>query len=219
MSVSFCCPKCKASFHVSDEHAGKRAKCKKCGAPLRIPSLAAQAEAPPLPKHRTSGADAHDREAASVELPRQTPEPVPPPPASLRTGPAQRSTQPPPPLTRSSQPAGSLPGQRDIPQAPQKERYWWRTPQAEAVIITVVLAIPLVCVLGAALASWGKSLGEFVPGAKLGVVFPIWWGIHILRDKRYAGLSDPLRALPCVLLGLSGLFILVVILKLLADSQ
>ncbi len=85
MSISFCCPKCKTSFHVSDEHAGKRAKCKKCGAPLRIPSLAAQAEALPLPERRTSGADAHGREAASAELPRQTPESVPPPPVSLQT--------------------------------------------------------------------------------------------------------------------------------------
>ena len=85
MSISFCCPKCKASFRVSDEHAGKKAKCKKCGAPLQIPSLAAQAEAPPLPEHRASGADAHDREAASAEVPRQTPESVPPPPVGLQT--------------------------------------------------------------------------------------------------------------------------------------
>ncbi len=94
MSISFCCPKCKASFRVSDEHAGKRAKCKKCGAPLRIPSLAGQAEAPPLPERRTSGADAHDRESASIELPRPTPEPIPPPPASLRS---HGSPPPPPP--------------------------------------------------------------------------------------------------------------------------
>lgn len=105
MSISFCCPKCETSFHVSDEHAGKRAKCKKCGAPLRIPSLAAQAEAPPVPEHRASGADAHDRETSKAEVPHQTPESVPPPPASLRSGPAQRSTRPLPPSARPSQPA------------------------------------------------------------------------------------------------------------------
>ncbi len=61
MSISFCCSKCETSFHVSDEHAGKRAKCKKCGAPLRIPSLAGQAKIPPLPPP-----DAHPQGASGA---------------------------------------------------------------------------------------------------------------------------------------------------------
>ena len=219
MSISFCCSKCKASFRVSDEHAGKRAKCKKCGAPLRIPSLAAPAEVPPLPERRTSGADAHSREAASAGLPRQPPEPVSPPPTSLRSGPAQRYTQPPPPSTRSSQPAASLPGQRDVPQAPQKERFWWRTPQAEVVIVTAFLGSLLVAGTINALMSSGKPVGSIFHAIRLGVVLPISWGVYTLRDKRYSGLPKPLRVLPYVLLGLSGLLVLVVVFKLLAGAQ
>ena len=73
MSISFHCPKCEAPFRVSNEHAGKRAKCKKCGASLQIPSLAVQAEAPPPPSKvhpQSASATGKVNAPASVTPPR-----------------------------------------------------------------------------------------------------------------------------------------------------
>jgi len=38
MSIAVTCPKCSASFKAKDEHAGKKAKCPKCGGPIVVPS-------------------------------------------------------------------------------------------------------------------------------------------------------------------------------------
>src|SRR5205085_5548472 len=40
------CPQCNAAFSVADNLAGRRARCKKCGTPMTVPSL----QAPPLPQ-------------------------------------------------------------------------------------------------------------------------------------------------------------------------
>ncbi len=42
--IEFACPACGAAFRVADEHAGKSARCKQCGADIRVP--AAEAAAP-----------------------------------------------------------------------------------------------------------------------------------------------------------------------------
>ena len=40
MTISFGCPNCNAPLHAPDEYAGGRARCKKCGTKIRIPTSA-----------------------------------------------------------------------------------------------------------------------------------------------------------------------------------
>ncbi|MEO1700135.1 MAG: hypothetical protein AAFU73_22815 [Planctomycetota bacterium] len=42
MSIHVTCAACGASYNVAEEHAGKRAKCKECGAALQIPALSGE---------------------------------------------------------------------------------------------------------------------------------------------------------------------------------
>jgi predicted Zn finger-like uncharacterized protein len=48
MTISTACPGCGASYTVSDTLAGKKAKCKKCGAILTIPNPASELADVPL---------------------------------------------------------------------------------------------------------------------------------------------------------------------------
>jgi hypothetical protein len=45
--IHFTCPECNATLRATDERAGTRFKCGKCGSPVRVPAAAAlQAPAP-----------------------------------------------------------------------------------------------------------------------------------------------------------------------------
>jgi hypothetical protein len=37
--LSFECPLCRAKYEVGDQHAGRKTKCRQCGAPLQVPDL------------------------------------------------------------------------------------------------------------------------------------------------------------------------------------
>ena len=70
--IDFTCPQCHSAFSVPDNLAGRRARCKKCGTPLTIPSSAAeeiliepQQAAPKLPpRTRRLKADADQMKQA-----------------------------------------------------------------------------------------------------------------------------------------------------------
>ena len=50
MAITFRCPNCDKHFTVADEHAGKRAKCKGCGAAMQIPGGQEDLEITPHPE-------------------------------------------------------------------------------------------------------------------------------------------------------------------------
>src|SRR6476620_9706678 len=47
--ITFTCAGCGRSFTVPDEFAGRKAKCKSCGAPVEVPATAATPVAPSAP--------------------------------------------------------------------------------------------------------------------------------------------------------------------------
>lgn len=71
MSITFTCPACLRRFTLDDRLAGKRGKCKSCGAEIRVPDLVESA-----PEFESVAADPYgldDLPAASVALPRTGP--------------------------------------------------------------------------------------------------------------------------------------------------
>ena len=78
--IDFNCPQCAAAFSVPDHLGGRRARCKKCGTPMTIPSanpndsqVAVMADVPPGPKlrprERRLKADAEQMKAAFEKFP------------------------------------------------------------------------------------------------------------------------------------------------------
>jgi ubiquitin-protein ligase len=74
--IAFDCPQCAGHFNVPDNLAGRRARCKKCGTPLTIPTpqqqaaLVEQAKAPRLPPRlRRLKADSDQMRDAFVNFP------------------------------------------------------------------------------------------------------------------------------------------------------
>ncbi len=68
MAIRFSCDGCGATFSVPDNFAGKRAKCKKCGAPVQVPAAVGEAAA-------TSAAPAPMPAAAPAPVPAPAPAP------------------------------------------------------------------------------------------------------------------------------------------------
>jgi hypothetical protein len=43
MTIAFACPQCGSRYQADDAHAGRKGRCKKCGAGMTVPGAAAQA--------------------------------------------------------------------------------------------------------------------------------------------------------------------------------
>src|ERR1700744_320422 len=76
MSISFSCDSCGKSFTVDDKFAGKKGKCKQCGATMQIPNGATPQPAP-------SSAPASRGVDREISPSRRTPGPPPAPKADL----------------------------------------------------------------------------------------------------------------------------------------
>lgn len=122
------CPKCGVKLKASEEHVGKKAKCKKCGEAFRIPGAAAAASAGDPPALSTADGGRIEvvpppkaKPAAPVtdvaELPSADAfdftSPSPPPPAPAK---APRAAKPAPPAAAEELPA-ELPPEADAPKA------------------------------------------------------------------------------------------------------
>ena len=82
MSVSAVCDGCGKKYHLDDRFAGRKAKCKACGAAFSVPVIAAPAGAGPVIQQRAPGAP----QGAGRPVPRASARPAPAPKPPLAEG-------------------------------------------------------------------------------------------------------------------------------------
>lgn len=69
MPIAIACPTCRAQFSVDDRHAGRKAKCGKCGAAIQIPAAVPQVVAVPTPPVEEKPSSDFHSKIAGVTMP------------------------------------------------------------------------------------------------------------------------------------------------------
>ena len=86
--ISVKCPSCSKAYNVDDKFAGKKAKCKECGAVMSIP------ESAPAPEPLADASALAELEAAAQQAPRAEPTPTRAPATTKEHRPAQAAATP-----------------------------------------------------------------------------------------------------------------------------